>query len=220
MAHPGRMRRNRIRGNNLRFDCSTVYTGKQRIGEREGCLMSEAAGQAATTTATATVGDKWGDPISEERQRSCRATSTVGRAETHHGERKGPFEGVRLTVPMSSGWQGLDATTDGRHRSPLGGASTSRAQTSRGLKLGFAHLEGCDFFEAHLEGADFHDAYLEKRICRRVCEGRRHSAQHTCERRPRLCSYGRRRPGCCRPAEAVLSRAHLEGADLGDAQLG
>jgi hypothetical protein len=43
------------------------------------------------------VGMRWGDPISEERQAELQRYLDRWVAETNHGERGGPFEGISLT---------------------------------------------------------------------------------------------------------------------------
>src|SRR5260221_11372319 len=56
--------------------------------------VAQAEAQPAETT-----GDRWGDPISEERQAELQDYLDRWQAETEaeHGERKGPFAGVPLT---------------------------------------------------------------------------------------------------------------------------
>lgn len=152
--------------------------------------------------------EKWGDPISEERQAELRALferqkEWVAQSEATRGE--SVFKGVKLTgadVYWLAEWSaryvlGTDSQT---HRSeeveearlmafilPELGASTLHLEEAdlfrahlEGAKLDGAHLKGVKLDEAHLEGANLEGAHLE---------------------------------------EAVLLEAHLEGADISDTHL-
>ena len=54
--------------------------------------VAQAEAQPAETT-----GERWGDPISAERQAELQGYLDRWEAETDHGTRKGPFDGVRLS---------------------------------------------------------------------------------------------------------------------------
>src|SRR5258708_5161785 len=91
-------------------------------------------------TATATVGEKWGHPISEARQTELRGYLDRWAAETDHDEREGPFDrglgnsGVSLT--------GADVAWLAKMSQPdLLGA------------LPNLHLERANLSGAHLHGA-------------------------------------------------------------------
>ena len=114
--------------------------------------MSDESGhseqQSETTTAT-TTGDKWGDPISSERQAELQGYLDRWEAETDHGEHKGPFD-------------------NGPHRPGvlLNGADVSwLAEQSGRDEIGRVpnlHLEGATLTQALLAHASLRAAHLER----------------------------------------------------------
>src|SRR5579859_1845826 len=98
-------------------------------------------------------GDRWGDPISDERRRELQDMLDAWNApEADHGERKGPFDGTSLSGADVS-WL---AEQSGRHWS--GAVPNLHLE---GALLSQEHLAGADLREAHLEGARLHRTYLE-----------------------------------------------------------
>jgi Pentapeptide repeats (8 copies) len=104
--------------------------------------MSE---QQTTTSACPhpeAVGQRWGDPISEQRQAELQGYLDRWAAETDHGERRGPFDEAQLTGAEVF-WLA------GRVRTAYGSVPELR-------------LEGADLRNAHLEGAILNGASLDK----------------------------------------------------------
>lgn len=146
--------------------------------------------------------DGWGQPISAERQIELQAMLDAWNAPgTDHGNRKGPFDGVRLSgagvswLAEQSGRREhgevpnlhLEGAVLGGTR--LEGASLFQAHLERANLLG-ARMEGADLRDAHLEGAYLFEAHLERADLAGIhLEG------------------------------ADLLKAHLEGANLASAQL-
>jgi hypothetical protein len=127
--------------------------------------MSDASGhseqQSETTTATET-GDKWVDPISPERQVELQGYLDRWAAETDHGERRGPFDRVKLSR-ADVYWLAEQSGRNEEGRVPnlhLEWADLSTAHLE-GADLREAHLEGTNLYLAHLEGADLSKAYLD-----------------------------------------------------------
>lgn len=117
--------------------------------------MSEQQSEAATATET---GDKWGDPISPERQ----GYLDWWEAETNHGQRTGPFDNVQLTgadVHWLANQSGYDAL-DGVPNLHLEGADLREARL-QGTDLRAAHLERANLWGIHLEAASLRGAHLE-----------------------------------------------------------
>ena len=99
-------------------------------------------------------GDKWGDPISEQRQAELkwlaeRQREWVGQPEATRGD--SVFKGVQLT--------GADVLwlAEDSGRGDLGRVPNLRLE---GADLRDAHLEGADLSRAHLEGANLEGANL------------------------------------------------------------
>ncbi|MGO8946875.1 MAG: pentapeptide repeat-containing protein [Ktedonobacterales bacterium] len=124
--------------------------------------MSDESGhgkqQSEATTAT-TTGDKWGDPISPERQGELQGYLDRWDKETDHGERKGPFAGVKLSG-ADVYWAARRAKRYDFSEAHLEGAYLGRAHLNHAI-LRKTRLEGASLFQAHLEGANLHDAHLE-----------------------------------------------------------
>jgi pentapeptide repeat protein len=97
------------------------------------------------------VGTRWGDPISEERQRYLQGYLDEWALETDHDVRRGPFHGEPLT--------GADVSwLAERVRNYIGDVPGLHLEVANLVK---AHLEGVDLSKAHLEGALLVDAHLE-----------------------------------------------------------
>jgi len=110
--------------------------------------------QAATTSACPhpeAVGQRWGDPISEERQQELQGYLDHWEAETDHGERKGPFHRA--------------GRTEEEERLMLSGADARWLMEQSGLvgvlEVPNLHLEGAFLRGVHLEGANLRSAHLE-----------------------------------------------------------
>jgi len=125
--------------------------------------VAQAEAQAGEPT-----GNRWGDPISEERQAELQGYLDRWAAETDHSAQRGPFDGglgkgsVRLSGADVS-WLAKRSGGDKNGRVPdlhLEGAHLDEAHLE-GAYLGRAHLEGADLYEAHLEGAVLAYAHLE-----------------------------------------------------------
>jgi uncharacterized protein YjbI with pentapeptide repeats len=127
--------------------------------------MSEQQDPTATTTTTQetrqsacphpeAVGERWGDPISEERQAELQGYLHAWIApNANHGEHEGPFARVTLT--------GADVSwLAGRKRPEEYGLVPSLPLEY--VYLRDAHLEGAYLREAHLEHADLGEAHLER----------------------------------------------------------
>lgn len=119
------------------------------------------------------VGDAWSDDISRERQAELVQQLQAWRQEVDHGERKGPFDGAKLTG-ADVFW--LAART-------LGGTGEAEAvaeqmerlrrarddwELQRSLNLEELHLEGADLDEDHLEHATLTNAHLDGASLRRA----------------------------------------------------
>jgi hypothetical protein len=157
--------------------------------------------------------DAWGQPISEERQAELAAMQAAWDAPgADHGDRKGPFHGVRLTGADTS-WlakrSGFGRDPDESPNLHLERAELSYARLE-GAKLGAAHLEKANLSIAHLERAYLSNAYLEGADLNNAhLEG--------------AYLFGAHLEGAdltvAHLEGADLLRAHLEGADLRSAHL-
>jgi uncharacterized protein YjbI with pentapeptide repeats len=194
--------------------------------------MSEQQSQTATAVQATTtsacphpeaVGERWGDPISEERQRVLLGYLDRWDAETDHGERKGPFDPAWhsdeerqrhkltgadvfwLTARLIAGSNDDLSVASAKLRA----ASTQFTIRDRidvsalhleGAVLQGAHLEAAVLGQAHLEGADLVEAHMEKaHLYTAHLEGA-HLIRANLE-------------------DANLGKAHLEAADLSEANL-
>jgi Pentapeptide repeats (8 copies) len=92
----------------------------------------------------------WGDPISPERQAELQGYLDRWKAETDHGDRKGPFARVQLT--------GADVYW-----------LAKRSRRNRRGRLPHLHLEGADLSGARLKKADLRGAALEGADLRDAC---------------------------------------------------
>jgi len=182
--------------------------------------MSETTTETSTTDAPK-IGIAWGDDISEERQRALDAILAAWDAETDHGERKGPFDSVRLTGadvswlsersehPYHGGAPNLHLEGANLFKALLKGAKLISVHLE-GARLRVAQLEGANLSLAHLEGADLRATHLERTNLRyaelaRATLGRAH-LEHADLR-------------WAQADHADLSEAHLEDADLSSANL-
>jgi uncharacterized protein YjbI with pentapeptide repeats len=169
-----------------------VYNGYQLKGEQEERQMSEQ--QTGT-------GEKWGDPISEERQAELQGYLDRWEVEIDHGERKGPFD----TEPGKSGvWlTGADVSWLAEQVANLhveGDILDWPPLTLEEATLSDAHLEGATLDNAHLKDASLNEAHLEGASLRDAhLEGARLRGAHL--------------------EGANLEKAHLMRADLGGANL-
>jgi hypothetical protein len=71
---------------------------EQRRQEQERIQVAQAEAQPAETT-----GDRWGDPISAERQAELQGYLDRWAAETDHGERAGPFDNLMARTDQKDG---------------------------------------------------------------------------------------------------------------------
>ena len=93
-------------------------------------------------TSTPAHTDRWGDPISAERQAELQGLLDAWNAPgAYHGDRKGPFYDVLLTGADAS-WLAERSGRDGYGQVPN------------------LHLEGVSIYQAHLEGAELRSARL------------------------------------------------------------
>ncbi len=101
--------------------------------------------------------DAWGQPINAERQAELQGYLDRWAAETDHGERKGPFEGIALTGAdifwLTGGYLGFKERF-------LREAQVLQS-VSGFIDFDLLHLGGADFRQAHLEGARLPTARLE-----------------------------------------------------------
>src|SRR5262245_32609216 len=109
--------------------------------------------QPSTCPHPEAVGKRWGDLISEERQRELQGYLDRWTQEGDHGERKGPFD--------------FTGRSDEVHeRLHLTGADVSWLAEQKGYdKFGWVpalHLEAASLNGAHLEQADLTGAHLEQ----------------------------------------------------------
>jgi uncharacterized protein YjbI with pentapeptide repeats len=146
--------------------------------------------QVAQAEQSGATGDKWGDPISEERQNELRGYLDRWENEQDRGERKGPFDGASLT--------GADVVWLAEQvRHDYGWVESLHLE---GADLREAHLEGVYLIGTHLERADLREAHLEQATLNQAhLEGAYLIEAHL--------------------EKATLSEAHLEGADLRGAHL-
>jgi hypothetical protein len=127
--------------------------------------MSEQQSEPTTTTAAATDtirSDAWGQPISEERRVELQGYLDQWQAETDHGNRRGPFDGITLSR-ADVHWLAEQSGRNEEGQVPnlhLEWADLSMAHLE-GADLREAHLEGTNLYLAHLEDADLSKAYLE-----------------------------------------------------------
>ncbi len=113
--------------------------------------------------------NRWGDPISAERQNELRGYLDRWKNEQNHGERRGPFDGgpSEAGVPLTGADVSWLAKQSGRgafwqvSNLHLEGAVLNGARLE-GAVLNGAHLEGAALNEAHLEGANLVQAHLER----------------------------------------------------------
>jgi Pentapeptide repeats (8 copies) len=96
--------------------------------------------------------DAYGQPISEGRQAELQRYLDQWAAETDHGERKGPLDGIILT--------GSDVSwlADQSGRNVIGAVPDLHLE---GADLRWAHLVRADLTLAYLEGAVLNRAHLE-----------------------------------------------------------
>jgi hypothetical protein len=101
--------------------------------------MSEQVTPQQATQAEPAPGNRWDDPISEERQAELQGYLDRWQAETDHGERRGPFDKSpgELGVSLTGADVAWLADQSGRDRN--GGVPN-------------LHLEGARLNEAHLAG--------------------------------------------------------------------
>ena len=166
------------------------------------------AAAPATTETTEQPVDAWGYPISAERQAELQGYLDRWQAETDHGGRKSPYDGVSLSGAdvywLAQQSVGMLNYYGEAPNLLLGGALITRARLAgaglrfarlEGVNLAFADLEGANLSAADLEGANLGEATLTRADL---------SAADL--RRARL--HGAHLEG------ANLSYAHVEGADL------
>jgi uncharacterized protein YjbI with pentapeptide repeats len=143
----------------------------------------------------------WGQLISPERQTELQGYVDQWQAETDHGKRKGPFDGIRLTgedVYWLAEQSGRD-TSGSVPNLHLEGAILIRAHLER-AELVQAHLESAVLLEANLEGANLHATCLKgANLSGSHLEGANLSRAHL--------------------ERALLCQVHLEGTDLSHAYL-
>ncbi len=120
---------------------------------------SEQSEQLSETTTATEIGDRWGDHISPERKAELQGYLDRWDKETDHGERKGPFAGVKLSG-ADVYWAARRAKRYDFSEAHLEGAYLGRAHLNHAI-LRKTRLEGASLFQAHLEGANLHDAHLE-----------------------------------------------------------
>jgi hypothetical protein len=164
--------------------------------------LSDETGHSETTTATEqaaitsacphleAAGKRWGDLISPDRQAELQGYLDRWKAETDHGERKGPFENESEVVTAQVAGADVELRrVGGDGKCQLTGADVSWiVKQSPVSGVGWIlnlHLEGADLFGAHLEGASLSNAFLE---------GANLTGAHM--------------------EHAELDSAHLQGADL------
>ncbi len=171
--------------------------------QRQQGQIAQAEAQAAKKTE-----DRWGDPISEERQAELQGYLDRWQAESDHGERTGPFDAApQLGVPLT----GADVFWLAEQSSDGHGAVPN------------LHLERVSLFEAHLEGASLLNAHLEGASLRLAhLEGKTYKPDDADFRRIRHWAedFSATLPGADL-REAVLDAAtSLKDIGLGDAQRG
>jgi uncharacterized protein YjbI with pentapeptide repeats len=144
------------------------------------------------------VGQRWGDPISEERQAELQGYLDRWDAETDPRDSRGPFDGVSINgadaywlARRSMSKRGADTVVTDLH---LEGANLSGAHMEGAAVVG-VHLEGAWLNEVHLEGADLTAAHLEGTLLSFTYLERAYLNRAHLE-------------------EANLTLAHLEGANL------
>ena len=116
------------------------------------------------------VGERWGDPISEDRQKELQGYLDRWAAKTDHGERKGPFDkgpgqrGVHLTGADVFWLAEQRKHGEGGHvrNLHLEGAYLFGAQL-KGADLSKADLESTDLGSANLEGANLRGAWFDSK---------------------------------------------------------
>lgn len=114
--------------------------------------MSDASGQSdqgQPQEQASAVAEKWGDPISPERQAELQGYLDRWEEETDHGERKGPF----YKLPGKDLGVSLTGADVGCLAEQLGPDEDGRVSN--------LHLEGADLVAAHLEGARLEGSHLE-----------------------------------------------------------
>ncbi len=145
-------------------------------------------------------GDAWNDDITGERKAELEAVLQAWAHDADHGEKRGPFDGIKLTgadvfwLAARSTTASGDETAITPAKALLNDKTGSRPAVFElnleGADLRDSHLEGAYLNQAHLEEADLRDSHLEGAILYQAhLEG------------------------------AYLYQAHLEGADLWDAHL-
>lgn len=118
---------------------------------------------------------KWGDEISDERKAELQQYLQTWEQETDHGERRGPFDGIKLTGEdvfwlaelsgreyylVSSAVPNLHLDGADLSYATLTNANLRRA-TLTGANLRFATLDDADLGEATLDDADLGEAMLD-----------------------------------------------------------
>lgn len=165
---------------------------------------------------------KWGEPISEERQRELQRRLDTWAAERDHGERKGPFDGelegghIELTG-ADVFWLAERVRRDDFFGNPPGSlpdlhleGATIRQAELEGAALSGARLQGADLTRAALQGALLSEAELEGAD---LTGARLQGANLTSARLKGANLSGAQLEG------AALWKAHLEAADLHFADL-
>ena len=171
--------------------------------------MSDDSGQSEQEQSpeTSTMGERWGDDISDERKAELEARLQAWEKETYQGLRRGPFdsgpfqEGDRLTgsdvfwLAARSLTKSSDETAIRSQKAKLTSGNPFDWPALpklhlEGAPLNEAYLEGARLEEAHLEGANLDRAHLDKAFLGKVHLER-----------------------------AGLQEAHLEGVDLSEAYL-
>ncbi len=112
----------------------------------------------------AAPGDRWGDPISEERKAELEAVLQQWEGTAAHGEQAVPFAGVRLSG-ADVFWLAVCALAGGMEADAAAlVAAEARLRDERrrfSLDLSALHLEAAYLRAAHLEGASLRAAHLE-----------------------------------------------------------
>lgn len=158
-----------------------------------------------------TAGDKWGEPISAERQTELKGYLDRWEAEADHGERTGPFQAVWLTGADVFWLAAVDESISFADSADL---------HLEGAYLRYAQLDGAKLSQAHLEGAQVKGVHLEKvYLVGTRFEGA--SLPFATLQNALLDEAHFERVDLSNAAldRASLRRARLEGADLGSAHL-
>lgn len=106
--------------------------------------------------------DKWGDPISSERQDELRQMLQQWEQETDHGDRMGPFHGKHLTG-ADVFWLAVQILTNAEGDVAKAEEMLSPEAEARPIPdLSALHLEKANLFAAHMKGANLSHAHLEQ----------------------------------------------------------